>query len=165
MPDGVCYDRVVTTRPWGLALLIAVSGCDSIPAPGGLPGLNVGDAKRVGDCELRLVRAAYYHSESWNLEIEVTLANRGVEDKRCGWEATLVSGSQQALTETTGGPQTLPPGESVELARIAKEKNMTGFSGGPSDGDWVLVTVSEGMPMVGASQQFHATPDRVRPPS
>ena len=119
----------------------------------------------MGDCELRLVRAAYFHSESWNLDVEVMLANHGVEETRCGWEATLVSGSQQVLTETAGGPQTLPAGESVELARIAKEKNMTGFSGGPSDGDWVLVTVSEGMPMIGASQQFHVTPDRTRPPS
>ena len=119
----------MTKRPWGLAVLlwIAGTGCDSIPAPGGLDGLNVGNAKQVGDCELRLIRANYYHSDSWNLEVEVKLSNRGVEEKRCGWEATLVSGSQQALTKTAGGPQTLPPGESVELSRIAKEKNMTGF--------------------------------------
>jgi len=94
----------------------------------------------------------------------VTLANRGVEEKRCGWAATLVTGSQEAVTETVGAPQTLAAGEEVEVARVAREKSMTGFSGGPSDGDWVLVTVSEGLPVVGASERFHATPDRIRPP-
>ena len=154
-------------RTWGaivVAALVSGSGCDSIPAPGGLEGWNVGDSKSVGACDVRLLRAAYYHSDSWNLEVTVEVSNRGAEEARCGWEAMLVSGTKVGLTESVGAPQSVLPDESLELSRAAREANLTGFSGGPSEGDWVLMTLTEGMPVLGGSQQFHATPDRIRPP-
>lgn len=148
-----------------MSCVLASSGCDSVPAPGGLTGWNVGDTVQVGDCAGRLLHAAYYHSSSWNLEVTVELTNVGYEAKRCGFEAQLISGSNVAITKSVGEAKTYVPEESAEIPFVAGEKDLTGFSGGPSGGDWVLLTVVEGQPFIGDKEQFHATPERIRPPS
>ncbi|MBL4688982.1 MAG: hypothetical protein JKY37_30605 [Nannocystaceae bacterium] len=156
------------TRPVMLSIWIAAAvggvGCDSIPAPGGLPGWNTGEVREIGGCEVRLLRAGYYHAMSWNLEVDVETHNRGAEQQRCGWSAQLISGANKPVTTVVGGARALGPGEGFVEELIAVEKDMTGFSGRPAEGDWVLMAVIQGQPIIGSTEQYHATPTTMRPP-
>lgn len=151
-----------------LSLLIAVAlgsaGCDSIPAPGGLPGWNAGEVREIGGCEVQLRRIGYYHAMSWSLEVDVEVHNRGAEAQRCGWSAQLISASNKPVTTAVGGARVVGPGERFTEELIAVEKDETGFSGRAAEGDWVLMTVIQGQPIIGATAQYHATPVRMRPP-
>lgn len=149
----------------GLVLVLATAGCDSIPAPGGLPGWNVGQTQQVGVCEVQLRRLGYYHSTSWNMEVEVEMRNLSDDDQRCAWSAQLVSATKKPMTESVGEGRTMTPGEVADIQRLAREKDLTGFSGRPSEGDWVLLVVTQGQPVIGDESKFHATPERLRPPN
>ncbi len=143
--------------------LLGATACDSIPAPGGLPGWNVGEARKVGDCEVWLKSVGYYHSDSWNMDISVEVHNLAAEEQRCGWSAQLISASKAAMTESVGDTRTMASDDRFEATHVAGEKNLTGFSGRQSEGHWVLLSLTRGQPIIGDKAQYHATPERIRP--